>query len=150
MIRKTALPALLIAVLDLALKLVPLGENRPLIPGLLGLHSLSNGGVAFGLFQDKPLLNLLIVSLLLLSAGVWLTQHPPAGFQAAGAAMMLGGAAGNLIDRLAHGEVSDYLQFLFFEFPVFNLADACVTIGAVILILDMLLTHEKLKNEHDH
>lgn len=143
MIRKIALPALLIAVLDLALKLVPLGENRPLIPGLLGLHSLSNEGVAFGLFQDRPLLNLLLIGLLLLSAGIWLAQHPPAGLQAAGAAMMLGGAAGNLMDRLTHGEVSDYLQFLFIEFPVFNLADACVTIGAGLLILDMLLTHEK-------
>ncbi len=143
MIRKTALPALLIALLDLTLKLIPLGKNRPLIPGVLGIHSLSNGGVAFGLFQGNPLLNLLLISLLLLSAGTWLAHRPPAGFQAAGAAMMLGGAAGNLMDRMAHGAVSDYLQFLFFEFPVFNLADACLTVGAGFLILDMLLAREK-------
>ena len=143
MIRKTALPALLIALLDLTLKLIPLGENRPLVPGVLGIHSLSNRGVAFGLFTDRPLLNLLLITLLLLSAGTWLHHPPPSGFQAAAAAMMLGGAAGNLMDRIAHGAVSDYLQFLFFKFPVFNLADACLTVGAGFLILDMLLAREK-------
>ncbi len=149
MIRKTALPALLIALLDLTLKLIPLGENRPLIPGVLGIHSLSNKGVAFGFLAQSPYVNLLLITLLLLSAGTWLHHHPPSGLQAAAAAMMLGGAAGNLIDRFAHGAVSDYLQFLFLEFPVFNLADACVTVGAGILIIDMLFLHEKQKNEHN-
>lgn len=139
MIRKTALPAMLVAVMDLALKLLPLGEDRTLVPGFLGLRSLLNRGVAFGLFQGSPLLNALLVSLVLGFAALWLANDPPAGVRAAGAAMMLGGALGNLLDRLLHGAVSDYLMFLFMEFPVFNLADACVSVGAGILILDTLL-----------
>ncbi len=149
MIRKTALPALLITLLDLTLKLIPLGENRPLIPGILGIHSLSNKGVAFGFLAQSPLVNLLLIVLLLLSAGAWLHHNPPSGLQAWAAAMMLGGAAGNLMDRMAHGAVSDYLQFLFFQFPVFNLADACVTVGAGFLILNMLLAREKPRYEQD-
>ncbi len=139
MIRKTALPAMLVAAMDLALKLLPLGEDRTLVPGVLGLHSLSNRGVAFGLFQGSPLSNALLVSLVLCFAALWLHRNPPSGLQAAGTAMMLGGALGNLLDRLLHGAVSDYLMLLFMEFPVFNLADACVSVGAGILILDTLL-----------
>lgn len=143
MIRKTALPAMLLAALDLALKLLPLGENRTLIPGFLGLYSASNRGVAFGLFSDSPLINALFISLILIMGSIWLTKNPPAALRAAGAALLLGGAAGNLMDRLLHGAVSDYLVFEFMAFPVFNLADVFLTVGAVLLILDLMLPRKK-------
>ena len=50
-------------------------------------------------------------------------------------AFVIGGGAGNLIDRLAFGEVTDYVRLLFIRFPVFNLADVCITGGAVLLML---------------
>ena len=145
MIRKTALPAMLLASLDLALKLLPLGENRSLIPGFLGLHSMSNRGVAFGLLSESPFINALLICLIILGSAVWLATNPPRAFRAAGAALLLGGAAGNLLDRLLHGAVSDYLVFEFIAFPVFNLADIFLTIGTALLILDLMIPRKKAK-----
>jgi signal peptidase II len=143
MIRKIALPAMLLAALDLAIKLLPLGEERTLIPGFLGLTSASNRGVAFGMLSGSPLINALLIGLVIILASIWLIKNPPAIFQAAGAALLLGGAAGNLLDRLLHGAVSDYLVFEFMAFPVFNLADVFLTVGAALLILDLLLPRKK-------
>ena len=143
--RKTALPAMLLATLDLAVKLLPLGDNRSLIPGILGLHSTSNRGVAFGLLSGSPFINALLISVIILLSAVWLTMNPPRIFQSAGAALLLGGAAGNLLDRLLHGAVSDFIVFEFMVFPVFNLADVFLTIGAVLLILDLLIPRKKEK-----
>jgi lipoprotein signal peptidase len=83
MIRKIALPAMLLAALDLAIKLLPLGEERTLIPGFLGLTSASNRGVAFGMLSGSPLINALLIGLVIILASIWLIKNPPAAFQAA-------------------------------------------------------------------
>jgi len=63
----------------------------------------------------------------------------------AGLAPILGGAIGNLIDRLRYGHVVDFLDFhvLGWHWPAFNVADSAITVGAAILILDGFLTREK-------
>ena len=67
-----------------------------------------------------------------------------------GLALILGGAAGNLWDRIFRGTVTDFLQFFFgqYEFPSFNAADTMITIGAGLLILDLFLTKHHEPN-HD-
>jgi signal peptidase II len=64
---------------------------------------------------------------------------------AAGFALILGGALGNVIDRIWHGHVIDFIHFHWrhWEFPAFNVADSAITIGAALLILDALLDREK-------
>ena len=140
MIQKTARPALLIAAADLFIKLIPLGGDRTLIPGVLMLHPVTNHGVAFGFFAASPLVNIALTGIITLAAAVWLYAHPPRGLFREGAAMMLGGSLGNLLDRAIHGAVSDYLLLTFVSFPVFNLADIFITLGAGILILSLLLS----------
>ena len=132
---RTALGA---AALDLALKLIPLGADRALIPGVLGLTRAENHGVAFGLLSGSPLFNLGVTSLLIAGLGFWLSRQTLTRFEAFAAGLMLGGALGNLMDRLLHGMVSDYLRLLFIQFPVFNLADICLTAGAALLMLQLL------------
>lgn len=57
--------------------------------------------------------------------------------------LLLGGAIGNLIDRIRLGYVIDMIRLSFIEFPIFNIADACLTIGVILLIVDIVLAGEK-------
>ena len=138
MTRTTAATACLALCADLALKWAPLGEARALVPGVLGLTSARNAGVAFGLLSASPAMSTAVTALALVLAAAWLARRPMRGLPALGAGLMLGGAMGNLADRLLHGSVGDYLQFLFMAFPVFNLADACLTLGAGVLMVSLL------------
>lgn len=133
---RTALAALL---LDLAIKLVPAQGSRVLLPSLLRFHPVRNQGVAFGLLRGHPLM-MLTLTLLIVAIGVfWLRGLRLGRFEEAAAGLMLGGAAGNLIDRALHGGVTDYLELLFVRFPVFNLADVCLVLGAGLMALSLLL-----------
>jgi len=60
---------------------------------------------------------------------------------AAGLALLLGGATGNVTDRIVHGAVTDFFEVLFgsYHYPAFNVADSAITIGAVLILLDVIL-----------
>ncbi|MGI6726654.1 MAG: signal peptidase II [Christensenellales bacterium] len=146
MIHLLAFVALGTVVCDLALKLVPLGEQRVLLPGVLGLAYAQNRGVAFGLLNQSPLVSLLVSLALVLLGGACARGLRLTRPEALGAGLMLGGALGNLTDRALHGAVSDYLQLLLFRFPLFNLADACLTLGALLLALCALLPGGKARH----
>ena len=135
--------ALLVLALDLLLKQIPLGPERVLIPGLLGLTRVQNTGVAFGLLKGSPVLNLVLSGLIILGMLIVLLRQDLTRYQALGAGLILGGALGNLVDRLINGYVTDYLQLLFIHFPVFNLADVAVTLGALLLVVHILLGGRK-------
>jgi signal peptidase II len=85
------------------------------------------------------------------SAGilVWLRRLPPKGqsLLAAGLSLILGGALGNVIDRVVHGHVIDFIRVHYQEhyFPAFNVADSSITIGAALVILDNLLEYDRAR-----
>ena len=109
-----------------------------LIPGVIGLRYAENQGIAFSLLSGHPRL-LGILSLLLIAAGyVWLRKKDFGTFPMIGLALMAGGAAGNMADRLISGYVPDMIETLFVRFPIFNLADSCLTVGCVMLIISLL------------
>lgn len=137
--KNLARSALAVLLVDLGLKLIPLGARKALLPGLLQLVSTRNQGVAFGLLAGHPFLSLLLGCLLVLSLALWLRSQALPPFEGLCAGLMLGGALGNLADRLLHGAVYDYLQFSFVSFPAFNLADACLSIGALLLAVRLLV-----------
>ena len=113
-------------------------EGMALIPGVIGLRYAENQGIAFSLLSGHPRL-LGILSLLLIAAGyVWLRKKDFGTFPMVGLALMAGGAAGNMADRLISGYVPDMIETLFVRFPIFNLADSCLTIGCVMLIISLL------------
>ena len=130
------------AVADQAVKLLvirtlPPGASRPIIPGVLSLTYVQNTGIAFGLLGGLPLIvtaaaGLTVVFLLLYNGGRW--QRDPLSRAATG--LLLGGAVGNLSDRLRLGFVVDYLDL--HRWPVFNLADAAVVAGGTVLLMALL------------
>ena len=80
---------------------------------------------------------------------VWIFRLPKAKWiESLALALILGGALGNLYDRVALGYVVDFLDFHWsgWHFPAFNVADSAITIGALLLILDMFLTHQDSKS----
>lgn len=133
---------LAVLILDLASKWVARrqltsGEERWLVDSVLGLQLLRNRGVAFGLFEGRwSTLAMIMVAILAL---VWLivAQRPGESLQVSlGAGGMLGGAFGNLIDRLPDGSVTDFVAIG--PWPRFNVADTALTLGLVLLAMQQL------------
>ncbi|NPV56794.1 MAG: signal peptidase II [Anaerolineae bacterium] len=103
-----------------------------------------NTGVAFGMFQGMGML-FSILSILVVIAIVYYYPRIPAADWSLKVAMTLqmGGAIGNLIDRLTIGHVTDFISVG--NFPVFNVADSCITLGVVVLIIGVWLQERKAK-----
>jgi lipoprotein signal peptidase len=98
----------------------------------------TNSGAAFGIFQSAG--PLLVVTSVIGMAAILIYLFNPEfahPVMRAGLALMLGGAIGNLIDRVYAGEVVDFIKFPYF--PAFNVADSCITIGVLLLIWGMLM-----------
>ena len=113
-------------------------SGLPLIPGVLGLRYVENRGAAFSLFSGFPRL-LGVLSLVILAAAfLWLRKKRLAPFPLLALALMAGGAAGNMLDRLIRGYVPDMIETLFISFPVFNIADSCLTVGCALMMFSLL------------
>ena len=140
-----------IAIVDQATKAIvqqalPLGDSHNLIPGFLDLTHVHNTGAAFGLmnaadFPYKSLVMIGIAALALVAIAAYATQL---GFHERmaryGLALILGGAFGNLIDRAIAGHVIDFVDVYWgtTHFWAFNVADSAITIGAIMVLLDMI------------
>ena len=112
--------------------------TRPILPNVFHLTLVHNTGVAFGLMRNSGLLvtigtiGVILFFCWFLARGAAL-QGKLFGFSSS---LILGGAIGNLIDRLRVGAVIDFLDFRIW--PVFNLADSCITVGAVLMAWQIL------------
>ena len=128
-------------ILDRVAKLLAAGlpaGGITLIPGIVGLRYTENRGIAFSLLSGHPRL-LGILSLALIAGGwIWLRKKELKPFPLFGLALMAGGAAGNMLDRLISGSVPDMIETLFVNFPVFNVADACLTVGCGLMMISLL------------
>lgn len=124
---------------------VPLHESIPVISGLLNLTHVQNTGTAFGLLNavDFPFKSAVIVLMALVALVAIASYAAKFGTNSwlsrVGLASVLGGAAGNLIDRATRGYVVDFVDFYWnsYHFWAFNIADAAITVGAIALVLDM-------------
>ena len=116
-----------------------LGDARlVLIPGVVGLRYAENTGMAFSLLSGRPwLLGVLSAALMVLGA-LALRHYRLGALPSVAAMLMLGGAAGNMLDRLLRGYVVDMVETLFINFPIFNLADACLTVGCVLMAWSLI------------
>ena len=141
--------AVAVIVADRAAKLLAAGlppEGITLIPGIVGLRYAENTGAAFSLLSGHPRLLGTLSLAVIAGAYLWLRNKPIARFPMAGLALMAGGAAGNLPDRLIRGSVPDMIEALFVRFPIFNIADACLTVGCAMLIFSLLFRREDWEN----
>lgn len=107
------------------------GARFPLAPGLLWFELVHNRGVAFGMMQGArwPIIVWTVILIGALSVWVWRSRSP-SGFDLTCAAMVSGGALGNLIDRVRLGYVIDFIAVP--RWPVFNIADSCISVAAVL------------------
>ena len=112
------------------------GERVELVPGFLSLTHIKNDGGAFGILGGSQVV-LLAGSAVAIGVVLWmLLAGEPSAPTALGCGLILGGATGNLLDRLSTGEVTDYVHFSFWY--IFNAADAAITVGVVLLLLSVL------------
>jgi len=123
------------------------GEQMDLIPSVIGLTHLQNTGAAFGLFagQRWPLAAVAFVACVIL---VFILLRYTEGFWGTlGLAAVLGGAIGNLIDRVIFGYVVDMFQTLFIQFAIFNIADIFITLGFITFCVHFISTSIKQSRE---
>ena len=113
-------------------------EGQVLIPGVVGLRYAENKGIAFSMLSGQPWLLGLLSLAIIIAAFLYLRKKAIRPATLAGLMLMLGGAAGNMIDRFVRGYVPDMIEFLFVHFAVFNVADACLCIGCAWLVLQCL------------
>ncbi|QPC90867.1 signal peptidase II [Mesorhizobium sp. INR15] len=116
-------------------------EKLDLVP-FLALFRTYNTGIAFSMFSSFGDTGLIVMSLGVVAFVLYLATRTPAGHVLArtGFALIVGGALGNLIDRATYGHVIDYILFHtpVWSFAVFNLADAFISVGAVLVVFDEL------------
>ena len=119
------------------------------LTGFFNLVLVFNKGAAFSLFAQAagwqtPLLAAFALAAAVI-VSVLILRNPGRGLLCLGLALILGGALGNLIDRLRFGSVVDFIDFhaLGWHWPAFNVADSGISVGAVILILEGFVHHEK-------
>jgi signal peptidase II len=133
----------------------PVGFELQVIPGVFRLVHARNRGIAFGLFGasgPSVQLALLIVVALIVAFIAWqLTRAGGDGLAGTGLALVLGGAIGNIVDRVGRGDVVDFLDFYVVigghehHWPAFNVADSAITVGACCVVLAEILTQLKEK-----
>jgi len=122
-----------------------------IIPGFFRITHTENTGAAFSLFADSPahwktsaLIAFSIVAMVIVGGLLWKQKQP---FTITGIALslILGGAFGNLWDRVASGRVVDFLLLYVrqYQWPVFNLADSSIVVGACLLVIEILFIHPK-------
>jgi len=132
---------------EIVVRVLPLYESQTLIPGLVDFVHVRNAGVAFGLLNDvehpQRALMTSVLALVALAGIAFYARHIRHEERLArvGLSLILGGALGNLIDRLWAGYVLDFVDVYWrgWHFWAFNVADACISIGAVLVFVDLLL-----------
>lgn len=148
-----------VAILDQITKLavvksIPYGDKRPVIPGVFSLVHFRNPGAAWGMLRDHTAV-LAVISALVFAFIVWQIHRLAEGFpeRAMALALILGGIAGNLADRIARGEVVDFIYVYYrdFRWPAFNVADSAICCGVALFVASSLFrdTHDGHR-EDDH
>jgi signal peptidase II len=138
-------------------KHTPIGAHRVVIPGLVNLVHTSNTGVAFGLFADSnshwmaPAL--IVFSVVVIVLLVWLLATGRAGgwLGECGLALILGGATGNVLDRVLRHRVTDFVDLHLgnYHWYTFNLADSAIVLGAALVVLELLRDWQHHSQEHE-
>ncbi|MBF0818441.1 signal peptidase II [Streptococcus acidominimus] len=116
-----------------------LNEQRTFIPKLLNLYYLRNYGAAYSILQNQQWF-FTVVTLVVMSVAIWyFIKHIKGSlWLLSSLSLVIAGGIGNFIDRLRLGYVVDMFHLDFIDFPVFNVADICLTVGVAILFIYMM------------
>ena len=151
---KFLIPAVLLVALDQLVKYwtvknVVLGQSLGIpFPGIFEIKLAYNYGIAFGLMEGKGVYFAPVAVVIAGYATYWCIKNSEeTTFTYVTVGMLVAGAVGNLIDRVVAGKVTDMFWFRLINFPVFNIADACITISAVLLFVRSLKTSNSTNDE---
>jgi signal peptidase II len=150
------LVALIVVLLDrwskrIVARRIPLYQHIQIIPGFFRLTHTENTGAAFSLFADSTapwktglLIGFSVIALVVVSILLWKNDHAHAVTGIA-LSLIMGGALGNLWDRISNGRVIDFLLVYVkrYQWPVFNLADSAIVVGAGLLVLEIIFGQAK-------
>jgi len=131
-------------VIDIIVKLViknslVFNESIRIINNFFYITYVKNTGAAWSILSGKQLFLIIFSLVVIIILLVYLLKKKDySNFECLGYSLLLGGAIGNLIDRIIYGYVIDYLNFYIFNynFPIFNIADCCIVIGIMLLFID--------------
>ena len=147
--------ALIIVGLDqltkyLVVQNIPFGTDISVIPGVIDFTYVKNPGAAFSmLYEHTWLLCIISVVFCVLIAGYLILKKPSSKLFTAALVLVLSGALGNAIDRIFAGSVVDFIETKFINFPVFNVADISVCVGAALLIIYVLFFDNNKEEKSD-
>ena len=127
---------------------IALGESLPFIPHVLELTYIKNTGAAFSILEKHTWL-LTVFSAVIVLIVLWLMfkKFFTNWVGMLSATLIVAGGVGNLIDRAVFGYVTDMIKTIFMNFPVFNFADCCITVGVVLLFIYILFFYTEEKKE---
>ncbi len=114
-------------------------EAVPVIEGVFGFNHVRNFGAAWGILKDQRWVFLIITGIAIIVLPIFLYKYRKTHVLFGTAlSLIIGGAVGNMIDRVFLGYVVDFLEFTFIDFPVFNIADICVVVGTGLMAVYIL------------
>ena len=113
-------------------------QSHTVIPGVLWLVHYTNSGVAFDFLSGAGPVVIIVEGLALLALLVYFARHPTRRGLWIPTGLLVGGALGNLLDRLLDGSVTDFIKFP--DWPAFNVADIAITVGVITLLLVLELS----------
>ena len=117
------------------------GDPFRVIPGVIRFYLTHNTGAAFSLGAGNSYLMTALASLVTLSLVAWMLKRESSlvsNVERVGLGFLFGGACGNLLDRFSQGQVTDFIEFTFINFPVFNCADVFIDIGIGLILIAMM------------
>ncbi len=123
-------------------------ESISVIPGLLDFTHVHNTGGPWSMFDSAPYI-FIIMTVIILSAGIWyFKKNPPKhSLEKLSVCLIAGGALGNFADRIIRGYVVDMIDVNLFDYPVFNVADCFIVIGAILLCVYILFLDKESEAE---
>lgn len=121
-------------------------SGKPVIPGVFELFYLENRGAAFGMFANRQWF-FIAIAVLMIAAAFYVYLHLPQGRRYTAlrfvCVLIAAGAAGNMLDRLIYHYVIDFLYFSLIDFPVFNVADCYVCVGAALTVIFLFTLYKE-------
>lgn len=130
------------------------GQPEQFLPGILRFTLTTNPGAAFSIGSQNGQIMCVVATVLSIVILAWIIKRvvstePLPAVEQIGMGCLFGGALGNLIDRYTVGQVTDFLEFSFVSFPVFNVADALIDVGIGCLFIAMYLLKRDEQNKQD-
>lgn len=126
-------------------------QEIKIIKNFFSIIYVENSGAAFSILKNSTLFLILLSVVFIIILGKYVNKESNKfkKLEVISYGLILGGIFGNLIDRIIHRKVTDYLSFniINYNFPIFNFADICIVLGAIFIIIDLFINNKKIKDK---